>query len=63
MAKTQKEIDELRGKVEEVRKELSGLSEEELEKVSGGFAWIPIIIQNGAATCDSLMTGETRENK
>ena len=36
MAKTEKELQELKVKVEELNKELRELSEEELDKVAGG---------------------------
>lgn len=37
MAKTEKELKEIREKVEELNSELSALSEEELEAVTGGL--------------------------
>lgn len=37
MAKTEEELQELENKVEELKKELKELSDEELERVAGGW--------------------------
>lgn len=44
MKKTEEELTELKTKYEKLQKELSELTEEELEKVTGGVVWSSISI-------------------